>query len=886
MSNELVKEEFNEVVYKAKIDNKKAISFIWLLPLIIAGILGWIAYESYMKKGTNITIVFKSAEGLKEGVTPLEYKGLQLGKVTSISIHEDLKSVKVKVLVKNDVAKYVASESSQFWIKKPTISLTKVSGLNTLISGYKIELSPKFKTQAEYDKGNYQTYFDALDTQPNDEFEDEGYYITLIANDKDNVEIGTPIFYNKFQIGEIISKEFKYEKVFVSAYIYDKFNYLVNKSSNFVINDALKVTYGASGLNIELGSLYSALVGGVTVITPNRDAKKIEKEEVYSLYAKKDDLRKKEYFHINFKKANGIDDNSAIIYKGIEIGKITEIGLKDELLKTKAFVYEDYKYLLTNNTKFFVEEPNISISGVENLGNIVKGNFVSLAYKEGSYKNIFTAVNKENINESSSNIKLELYSDNLNSISDKSKVYYKNVEVGKVESYGLTSDLQKVKIIVSVDEKYKDLINDHILFYDMSSKLVEMKTLDLKINYSGVEPLLNGAIGIVGEKRTGELTKKDFKLYSSYKDVEKLKRVYNSGFTIDTYYDNDFEIKANMAIIYKNQEIGFVKDIAFDDKKSKVSLFIYTPFKKYITSKSRFYKKGIVNLKASLSGVLFEVDNFTSLLEGSIHLDTSSTISYDKYQIFSSEDEMKNSSNSISILFDDVEGLQEDFSQLTYKGVNVGKVTKVSLNKKQQVEVKAILYDDYASFAKEGTVYYLKKPRISLQEIANVGSTIMAVNIGVIKSTKENIETRFTGLAEQPSVDKSYFGTVFKVEDSTASSVNVDAPVYYKNVAIGKVSKIDLSDDGSKVIVDCLIFDKYTKLIRKNSEFYDISGFEMKFSIFSGSKVESNTFTSLLKGGLVVVTPYEYNEIATPKDKFTLVKTLREDWKTISPSIK
>jgi paraquat-inducible protein B len=884
--SEIVKKELEEVVYKAKVENKKAVSFIWVLPLIILAVLGWIGYESYMKKGTNITIVFKSAEGLKEGVTPLEYKGLQLGKVTKISMHEDLKSVKVNILVKKEASKYVASESSKFWIKKPTVSLTKISGLSTIISGHKIELSPSFKTEEEYEKGSKKIFFHGLDTQPDDEYEDEGYYISLIANDKDNVEVGTPIFYNKFQIGEIISKEFKYEKVFLSAYIYDKFNYLVNKSSKFVINDALKVSYGASGLNIEVGSLYSALVGGVTVVTPNRDAKKIEKEEVNILYAKKDDLKNKEYFNINFEKANGIEENSAIIYKGIEIGKITEIALVSDLLKTKAYVYDNYKYLLTNNTKFFVEEPTISILGVENLGNIVKGNFVSLVYKEGSFKNVFTAVNKKKVNESTSNIKLELYSDNLNSISEKSKVYYKNIEVGKVESYSLTSNLQKVKIVVLIEEKYKDLINDHILFYDMSSKLVEMKTLDLNINYSGVEPLLNGAIGIVAEKRSGKLTKNDFKLYSSFKDVEKLKRVYNSGFTIDAYYDNDFEIKANMAIIYKNQEIGFVKDIDFDDKKSKVSLFIYTPFKKYITNKSRFYKKGIVNFKASLNGVLFEVDNFTSLLEGSIHLDTSADVNYNKYEIFSSNDEMKNSSNSITIIFDDVEGVQENFSQLTYKGVNVGKVTKVTLNKKQQVEVKAILYDDYKSYAKEGTAYYLKKPRISLQEIANAGSTIMAVNIGIIKSSNPNIQTKFEGLENQPSLDKSHFGTVFKVEDPTASSVNVDSPVYYKNVAIGKVNKIDLSEDGSKVIVDCLIEDKYTKLIRKNSEFYDISGFEMKFSIFSDTKIESNTFTSLLKGGLVVVTPYEYGEIANPKDRFILVKTLREDWKSVSPSIK
>uniref|UniRef100_UPI0040485201 MlaD family protein n=1 Tax=Aliarcobacter sp. TaxID=2321116 RepID=UPI0040485201 len=884
--SEKTKDEFEQVVYTPKIEEKKAVSFIWILPLIILGILSWIVYESYMKKGTNITVVFKSAEGLKEGVTPLEYKGLQLGKVTKISMHEDLKSVKVNILVKNDAAKYVASESSQFWIKKPTVSLTKISGLNTLISGYKIELSPIFKTQKEYDEGKYKSYFDGLDTQPNDEFADNGYYISLIANDKDNVEVGTPIFYNKFQIGEIISKEFKYEKVYLSAYIYDKFNYLVNKSSKFVVNEALKVSYGASGLNIEVGSLYSAIVGGITVITPLKDDKKIQKDEVNSLYASKDDLKIKEYFSIDFESANGIDDNSVIIYKGIEIGKISQIILKDGILKSKAFVYEDYKYLLTKNTKFFVEEPNISISGVENLGNMIKGNFVSLDYKEGEFNNTFKAVDKKDIDISLTDIKLELYSESLNSISKKSKVYYKNIEIGKVIDYSLTSNLKKVKITVLIDDKYKDLINDHNLFFDMSSKLVEMKSLNLNINYSGVEPLLNGAIGLVGEKRAEKLTKKDFKLYDSFKDVERLKRIYNSGFTISTSYDNSFNLKENMAIIYKNQEIGFIKDIDFSDKESKVKIFIYSEFKKYITDKSRFYKKPILNLNASLNGIMFEVDNFTSFLEGSIQLDNSAKNINDKHKIFSSEDEMINSSNSVTILFEDVEGLKENFSQLTYKGVNVGKVTSVTLNSKQQVEVKAIFYDDYEPYAKEGTVFYLKKPRISFQEIANVGSTVMAVNIGIIKSNSKKNQTKFEGIDEQPSLDNSHLGTVFKVEDATASSVNVDAPVYYKNVQIGKVSKIDLSEDGSKVIVDCLIDDKYKKFIRKNSEFYDISGFEMKFSIFSGSKVESNTFTSLIKGGLVVVTPYEYKEAATSNDRFTLIKELREDWKSVSPSIK
>ncbi|MEZ4694233.1 MAG: hypothetical protein R2837_09655 [Aliarcobacter sp.] len=59
MSNDLIKEEIKDVVYASKVETKKSVSFIWVLPLIITGILGWIAYESYMKKGTKVTIIFK-----------------------------------------------------------------------------------------------------------------------------------------------------------------------------------------------------------------------------------------------------------------------------------------------------------------------------------------------------------------------------------------------------------------------------------------------------------------------------------------------------------------------------------------------------------------------------------------------------------------------------------------------------------------------------------------------------------------------------------------------------------------------------------------------------------------------------------------------------------
>ena len=885
MSKEMTNNNLNEtVVYEAKQEIKKKFSLVWLLPLVILGILGYIAYDSYSKKGTNIVVYFKSADGLKENITPLEYKGLTLGKVTKISMHEDLKSVAVNIFVNSDVTEYVANENSKFWIKKPTVSLTKISGLSTLISGYKIELSTSFKKQDDLKNIKHQWYFDGLDSQPDEEFEENGYYVTLLANDKDNIDVGTPIFYNKYQIGEVVSKEFKGEEVYASIYIYDKYNYLVNKSSKFIMNEALKVSYGASGLNIEVGSLYSAIIGGITVVTTLKEDEKISKEDVQLLYSSKDDLKKKIYFSLDFNDAK-IEEKTPILFKGIEIGKVTDIKLNEDVLSTKAYVYEEYKYLLTKNSRFFVEEPSISFGGIKNLGNIIKGNYISLDYKDGEFSNKFFGVTKKDLKKSLNTIKIDLVTGNLNSINERSKIYYKNIEIGRVDSYDLSNDYKSVKISILIDEKYKDLVNDNSKFYDMSSKLVEIKSFDLSVNYSGLESVLNGAVGLVSNKGEGKLSKKEFTLYQSYKDIEKVNRDKNSGFVVYTEFDNSFVVKENMAVIYKNQEIGFVKNIKFDDAVSKVELFIYEDFRQYIKNTSRFFKKPKFDFKASLSGVLFEVDNFTSLLEGSIELDNSSKIPLGNHEIYSSFDDMQMATNMVTIIFDDVEGLQEDFSKIVYKGANIGKVKKISLNKNQKVEVKVIIDKDFKEFAKDETIFYLKKPRISLQEVANVGSTVMAVNIGVIKSQNGEYQTKFIGSDKEPSVN-SHLGTIIKVEDKTASSVNVDSPIYYKNVQIGKVLKVDLSSDASKVVIDCLIYDKYTKFVRTNSEFYDISGFEMEFSIFSGSKIESNTITSIIKGGLVVVTPYEYKEIASSNDRFILNKTLRADWKTISPSIK
>ncbi len=88
----------------------------------------------------------------------------------------------------------------------------------------------------------------------------------------------------------------------------------------------------------------------------------------------------------------------------------------------------------------------------------------------------------------------------------------------------MSDDYKNVRISILIDDKYKDLINNSSKFYDMSSKLLEIKNFDMNINYSGVEKTLNGGIALVSNLDNTKLTKKEFELFLVIKIFKRKKR--------------------------------------------------------------------------------------------------------------------------------------------------------------------------------------------------------------------------------------------------------------------------------------------------------------------------------------------------------------------------
>ncbi len=92
-------------------------------------------------------------------------------------------------------------------------------------------------------------------------------------------------------------------------------------------------------------------------------------------------------------------------------------------------------------------------------------------------------------------------------------------------------------------------------------------------------------------------------------------------------------------------------------------------------------------------------------------------------------------------------------------------------------------------------------------------------------------------------------GRHFVLESARRESLEVGAPVYYRQVRVGEVVAYHLSEDGSKIVAKIFIHAPYHQFVLKNSRFWTASGVDMKLDA-TGIQVYTESLVSILVGGI------------------------------------
>jgi paraquat-inducible protein B len=307
---------------------KGRLSIVWIIPVLAALVAIGIAVQRIRSEGPTIKIVFRAAEGIEAGKTLIKYKDVNIGQVTAVQLTEDFSKVEITAKISKR-AQGLMVEDAKFWVVRPSISLSGISGLNTLLSGNYIGFEAG---SSENEERNFtgQEVAPFVASQP-------GRQYILKATDLGSLSVGSPIYYKHLPVGQVIAYGLAEDgksveiRVFVNA-PYDKF---VSPSTRFWNASGVDVTLDANGFDVRTESLVALLVGGLVFDAAPfmPDTTRAPPNTVFTLYNDRatamkapDAISRKYVLYFN-ESLRGLQIGAPVTFLGLPAGEVTAINL-------------------------------------------------------------------------------------------------------------------------------------------------------------------------------------------------------------------------------------------------------------------------------------------------------------------------------------------------------------------------------------------------------------------------------------------------------------------------------------------------------------------------------------------------------------------------------
>jgi paraquat-inducible protein B len=310
---------------------RSRLSIVWIIPVLAVLVGIGIAVQRIRSEGPTITIVFKAAEGIEAGKTFIKYKDVIIGQVKTVQFTEDYANVEVTAKISKRAAGLMVDDA-QFWVVRPTISLSGISGLNTLLSGNYIGFQAG---TSDVERSE----FVGLDKAPFVAGQ-LGREFMLKAADLGSLAAGSPLYYRRLPVGQVIGFDLTPDgkavdiQVFVNA-PYDKF---VSLGTRFWRVSGIDLTLDANGFDLRTESLAALLVGGIALDVPPfmHDTTVAPPDAVFPLYADRNSAMKavdamSRTYVLRFQESlRGLAVGAPVTYLGVQVGEVVDISFDFE----------------------------------------------------------------------------------------------------------------------------------------------------------------------------------------------------------------------------------------------------------------------------------------------------------------------------------------------------------------------------------------------------------------------------------------------------------------------------------------------------------------------------------------------------------------------------
>ncbi len=314
------------MVQSANITKTNKVSVIWVIPILAMVIGLWMLLQYQLAKGIDIDIIASDAEGIVAGKTEIRVRSVTVGLIKEVSLSENNTKVHLQARI-NPRYQSLLKQDTLIWVVKPRVDLTGVSGLGTLLSGFYVELQPGTSADS-------QSTFTLLPRPPQISNDIPGKRFLLKSADTNVLEIGTGVFYNNYQVGQIETARFdiSQQEMKYGLFIHAPYDELVTERVLFWQRSGVEINLSADGVKVKTGSISQILQGGIAFRVPERESRgelATESTEFPLSTSYEEALESRfdafDYVLLNFKDSiRGLRAGAPVEFRGIRIGSVVE----------------------------------------------------------------------------------------------------------------------------------------------------------------------------------------------------------------------------------------------------------------------------------------------------------------------------------------------------------------------------------------------------------------------------------------------------------------------------------------------------------------------------------------------------------------------------------
>jgi hypothetical protein len=229
----------------------------------------------------EISIEFREGHGLSTG-DYLKHRGIVVGEVRDVRLQPDLRGVQVTVQLVAG-AERLAREGSQFWIERPEVSMSRIRGLDTVVTGRHLAVMPGPESAGP------QSVFVGREQAPAvTQWQEGSLEILLEADARHGLTAGAPLTYRGVTVGQITSLGLASDARTVESRVgvWPEFRGLVRESTHFWAISGVDVSLGLTGLRMDVESFSTLAGGGVAMSTPEPPGREVATGHRFVLHAR------------------------------------------------------------------------------------------------------------------------------------------------------------------------------------------------------------------------------------------------------------------------------------------------------------------------------------------------------------------------------------------------------------------------------------------------------------------------------------------------------------------------------------------------------------------------------------------------------------------------